>query len=60
MDQLGWYCADQSTSMKFGTYVDQNILNSFLRAPNPEVTGGRHNGNNKYGHQSLFYFFTTL
>ena len=25
--QLGWYCADLTTSMKFGTDVDQNILN---------------------------------
>ena len=33
------YCADLSTSMKFGTYVDQNILNSFLRAPKPALIG---------------------
>ena len=33
------YCADLSTSMQFGTDVDQNILNYFLRAPKPEVTG---------------------
>ena len=26
-DQLGWYCADLSTNMKFGTDVEQNILN---------------------------------
>ena len=38
-DHLGWYCADLSTSMKFGTHVDQTILNSFLRAPKPEVIG---------------------
>ena len=39
MDQLWWYCAGLSTSMTFGTDVDQNILNSFLRAPRPAVHG---------------------
>ena len=29
-DFLGGYCADLSISMKFGTDVDQNILNSFF------------------------------
>ena len=29
-EQLGWYCAFWSTSMTFGTYVDQNILNSII------------------------------
>ena len=29
---LGGYCADLSTSMKFGTDVDQNILNSFFES----------------------------
>ena len=32
-------CADLSTSMKFGTDVDQNMLNSFLRAPKPAPIG---------------------
>ena len=32
-DFLGGYCADLSTSMKFGIHVDKNIINSFLRAP---------------------------
>ena len=30
IDILGGYCADLSTSMKFGTDVEQNILNSFF------------------------------
>ena len=39
MDQLGWYCAHLSTSMKCDKDVDQNILNSFFRAPKPALTG---------------------
>ena len=38
-DLLGRYCADFSTSMNFGKHVDQNILNSFLRAPKQALSG---------------------
>ena len=33
-DFLGEYCADFSTSMKYFINVEENILNSFLMAPN--------------------------
>ena len=35
----GGYCADLSTSMKFDTDVDQNILNSFLRTLKLAIIG---------------------
>ena len=39
-EQLGWYCAHLSTSMKFDTDVDQNILNSFFEG----AKAGAHSG----------------
>ena len=53
-EQLGWYCADVSTTMAFGTCVDQSILNSFCEGAKGDSHWGRHNGKNQYGHQSLF------
>ena len=49
VQRLGIYCADLSTSMTFGTGVDQNILNSFLEGAKAGAHWGRHNGKKQYG-----------
>ena len=59
-DQLGWYCADLSTTMKFGTNLEQNIINSFCEGAKTGGHWGRHNSINQYGRQSLFDFVITL
>ena len=59
-DQLWWYCAGLSTSMKFGTDVDQNILNSFFAGAKAGGAWGRHNGKKQHGCQSLFDCVITL
>ena len=54
-DHLGWYCADLSTSMKFGTYVDQTILNSFFESAKAGGHWGRHNRKIQYGRQPILF-----
>ena len=39
---LGGFCADLSTSMKFGTDVNQNILNSFFECAEAGTHWGHH------------------
>ena len=55
-EQLGWYCAHLSTSMKFDTYVDQNILNSFFEGAKAGAQWGRHNRKIQYGRQPILDF----
>ena len=52
-EQLGWYCAHLSTSMKFDTDVDQNILNSFFEGAKAGAHWGRHNRKIQYGRQPI-------
>ena len=52
-DHLGWYCADLSTSMTFGTHVDQTILNSFFESAKAGGHWGRHNRKIQYGRQPI-------
>ena len=52
-EQLGWYCADLSTSMKFGTDVDQNILNSFFEGAKAGAHWGRQKRKIQYGRQPI-------
>ena len=55
-EQLGWYCAHLSTSMKFDTDVDQNILNSFFEG----AKAGAHWGRKiQYGRQPILDFVIT-
>ena len=42
-------CADLSTSMKFGTDVDQNILNSFFEGAEAGASWGHHICQIQYG-----------
>ena len=58
-DHLGWYCADLSTSMKFGTHVDQTILNSFFESAKAGGHWGRHNRKIQYGRQPILYLVIT-
>ena len=58
-EQLGWYCAHLSTSMKFGTDVDQNILNSFCEGAKAGAHWGRHNRKIQYGRQPILDFVIT-
>ena len=58
-DHLGWYCADVSTSMKFGTHVDQTILNSFFESAKAGGHWGRHNRKIQYGRQPILYLVIT-
>ena len=46
---LGGYCADLSTSMKFGTDVEQNILNSFTEGAEAGSQWGHHICQIQYG-----------
>ena len=57
--QLGWYCAHLSTSMKFDTDVDQNILNSFFEGAKAGAHWGRHNRKIQYGSQPILDFVIT-
>ena len=59
-EQLGWYCAHLSTSMKFDTDVDQNILNSFFEGAKAGAHWGRHNRKIQYGRQPILDFVITL
>ena len=58
-EQLGWYCAHLSTSMKFDTDVDQNILNSFFEGAKAGAHWGRHNRKIQYGRQPILDFVIT-
>ena len=58
-EQLGWYCAHLSTSMKFHTDVDQNILNSFFEGAKAGAHWGRHNRKIQYGRQPILDFVIT-
>ena len=58
-DHLGWYCADLSTSMNFGTHVDQTILNSFFESAKAGGHWGRHNRKIQYGRQPILYLVIT-
>ena len=58
-EQLGWYCAHLSTSMKFDTDVEQNILNSLFEGAKAGARWGRHNRKIQYGHQSILDFVIT-
>ena len=58
-DHLGWYCADLSTSMTFGTHVDQTILNSFFESAKAGGHWGRHNRKIQYGRQPILYLVIT-
>ena len=59
-DFLGGYCADLSTSMKFGTDVDQNILNSFFEGTEAGDHWGHHICQIQDGHLPLFDSIITL
>ena len=59
-DFLGWYCADLSTSMKFGTDVDQNILNSFFEGAEAGAHLGHHICRIQDGRLPLFDLIITL
>ena len=41
-EPMGVYCADLSTSVKFDTEVDQNILISFFEGAKAGAHWGRH------------------
>ena len=58
-EQLGWYCAHLSTSMKFDKDVDQNILNSFFEGAKAGANWGRHNRKIQYGRQPILDFVIT-
>ena len=58
-EQLGWYCAHLSTSMKFDTDLDQNILNSFFEGAKAGAHWGRHNRKIQYGRQPILDFVIT-
>ena len=58
-EQLGWYCAHLSTSMKLETDVDQNILNTFFEGAKAGAHWGRHNRKIKYGRQPILDFVIT-
>ena len=45
--------------MKFGTYVDQNILNSFVEGTKAGAHWGRHNSKIQYGRQPILDFVIT-
>ena len=53
-------CADLSTSMKFGTDVDQNILNSFFDGAEAGAQWGYHICQIQDGHLPLFDSIITL
>ena len=60
MDILGVYCADLSTSMKFGTDVDQNILNLFFEGAKAGAHWGHHIFQIQDGGLPLFDVIITL
>ena len=53
-------CADLSTSMKFGTDVDQNILNSFFEGAEAGAQWGHHICQIQDGRLPLFDSIITL
>ena len=59
-DILGGYCADLSTSMKFGTDVEQNILNSFFEGAKASAYWGHHISQIQDGRLPLFDSIITL
>ena len=59
-DILGGYCADLSTGMKFGTDVEQNILNSFFEGAEAGVYWGHHICQIQDGHLALFDSIITV
>ena len=56
----GGYCADLSTSMKYGTDVDENILNSFFEGAEAATHWGHHNCQIQDGRLKLFDSIITL
>ena len=59
-DSNGEDCADLSTSMKFGTDVDQNILNSFFEGAEAGAQWGHHICQIQDGRLPLFDSIITL
>ena len=59
-DFLGGYCAVLSTSMKFGTDVDGNILNSFFEGAEAGAHWGHHICQIQDGRLPLFDLIITL
>ena len=59
-DILGGYCVDLSTSMTFGTDVEQNILNSFFEGAKAGAYWGHHICQIQDGRLPLFDSIITL
>ena len=59
-DFLGGYCVDMSTSMTFGTDVDQNIPSSFFEGAEAGAHWGHHICRIQDGRLPLFDSIITL